>query len=51
MVFLQQFYPVIKYKKGTTNKVADMLSRLPTQKITVVGTFLQLEPFTHEVLG
>ena len=27
MGFLQQFHLVIKYKKGTSNKVADMLSR------------------------
>jgi hypothetical protein len=27
MGFLQQFHLVIKYKKGTRNKVADMLSR------------------------
>ena len=27
MVFLHQFHLVIKYKKGVTNKVADMLSR------------------------
>jgi hypothetical protein len=29
MGFLQQFCLVIKYKKGTSNKVADMLSRPP----------------------
>jgi hypothetical protein len=29
MGFLQQFYLVIKYKKGTSNKVVDMLSRPP----------------------
>jgi hypothetical protein len=28
MGFLQQFHLVIKYKKGTSNKVADMISRL-----------------------
>ena len=27
MGFLQQFHLVIKYKKGTSNKVADMISR------------------------
>jgi len=27
MGFLQQFHLVIKYKKGTSNKVVDMLSR------------------------
>ena len=27
MGFLQQFHLVIKYKKGTSNKVADMLFR------------------------
>jgi hypothetical protein len=29
MGFLQQFHLVIKYKKGTSNKVAYMLSRPP----------------------
>ena len=29
MGFLQQFHLVIKYKKGTSNKVVDMLSRHP----------------------
>jgi hypothetical protein len=29
MFFLQQFHLVIKYKKGTINKVVDMLSRPP----------------------
>ena len=27
MGFIQQFHMVIKYKKGTSNKVVDMLSR------------------------
>ena len=29
MVFLQLFHLVIKYKKGTSNKVVDILSRPP----------------------
>jgi hypothetical protein len=29
VVFLQQFHLVIKYRKGTSNKVADILSRTP----------------------
>jgi hypothetical protein len=29
MGFLQQFHLVIKYKKGTSNEVADMLSKPP----------------------
>jgi hypothetical protein len=29
MGFLQQFHLVIKYNKGTSNKVDDMLSRPP----------------------
>jgi hypothetical protein len=29
MGFIQQFHLVIKYKKGTSNKVIDMISRPP----------------------
>jgi len=36
---------VIKYKKGSTNKLFDMLSRPPTSNITVVGTLVHMEPF------
>jgi len=34
----QQFHLFIKYQKGGTNKLADMLSRPPTPKITAFGT-------------
>lgn len=37
MGFLQQFHLVIKYKKGTQNKIADMLSRPP-----IVASFVIL---------
>ena len=36
MGFLQQFHVVIKYKKGIHNKVADMLSRPPTNSSIVI---------------
>ena len=39
---------VIKYKKGSTNKLVDMLSRPPTSKITSLGTLMNMEPFTHD---
>jgi hypothetical protein len=47
MGFLQQFHLVSKYKKGNTNKLADMLSQPPTSKITAMGTLMHMEPFTH----
>ena len=36
MDFLQQFHLVIKYKKGIQNKVANMLSRPPTNASIVI---------------
>jgi hypothetical protein len=48
MGLLQQVHLVIKYKKGNTNKLVDMLSRPPTSKITDLGTFMHMEPFTHD---
>jgi hypothetical protein len=48
MGFLQQFHLIIKYKKGSTNKLVDMLSRPPTSKITTLGTLMHMEPFTHD---
>ena len=46
--FLQQFNLVIKYKKRSTNKLANMLSRSPTSKITSLGTLMHIEPFNHD---
>ena len=46
--FLQQFHLVIKYKKGNTNKLVDMISRPPTSMITALGTLMHMEPFTHD---
>ena len=48
MGFLQQFHLVIKYKKGSTNKLAYMLSWPPTSKITTLGNLMHMEPFTHD---
>jgi hypothetical protein len=48
MGFLQQFHLVIKYKKGNTNKLEDMLPRPPTYKITALGTLMHMDPFTHD---
>ena len=39
---------VIKYKKGSTNKLADMLSRPLKSKITTLGTLMHMETFTHD---
>ena len=47
MGFLQQFHLVIKYNKGSTNKLANMLSRPPTSIITTLWTLMHIEPFTH----
>ena len=43
MSFLQQFHLVIKYKKGRQNKVAEMLSRPPTNGSIVI----QQSPLVH----
>ena len=43
MGFLQQFDLVIKYKKGIQSKVADMLSRPPTN----VSILIQGSPLVH----
>ena len=40
---------MIKYNKGTTNKVEHMLSRPPMEKISIVATIIHLEQFTHEI--
>ena len=48
MGVLQQFHIVVKYKKGNTNKLVDMLSRPPTSKITTLGNLMHMEPFTHD---
>ena len=48
MGFLQQFHLVIKYKKGTTKKLVDMLSRLSTLNITAFGNLMHIDPFTHD---
>ena len=44
MGFLQQFHLVIKYKKGTSNKVADMLFRPPS----VASIVLKNDSLSHE---
>ena len=46
MSFLQQFHLAIKYKKGNTNKLVDMLSKPPTPNITTLGTLMHMDPFT-----
>ena len=40
MGFLQQFHLIIKYKKGTQNKITNMLSRPP---ITTINTSIILQ--------
>jgi len=48
MGFLQQFHLVINYKKGSTNKLAYMLSKPLTSNITTLGTLMHMDPFTHD---
>ena len=38
--FLQQFHLVIKYKKGTSNTVVDMLSRPPISAYVILHNAL-----------
>jgi len=45
---LKQFHLVIKYNKGNTNNLADMLSWPPTSKITYFGTLMHMDPFNHD---
>eukprot|EP01018_Ginkgo_biloba_P004262 Gb_29472 [translate_table: standard] len=46
--FHTQFNLIIKYKKGVTNKIADLLSRPP--KLTALTVFMHLQPFSLEEL-
>jgi hypothetical protein len=48
MGFLHKFHLVIQYKKCITNKLAYMLSRPPTSKITTLGNLIHMDPFTHD---
>ena len=48
MVFLQYFHLIKKHKKGSTNKLAYVLSRPPTSKITSSGTLTYMDSFTHD---
>lgn len=41
-LYLQQFNIIIRYKKGTTNKLADMLSRPPSYSAVLVA--MQIQP-------
>jgi hypothetical protein len=45
MGFLQQFHLVIKYKKGTSNKVTNMLSRPPI----VASIILKDTSLSHDI--
>jgi hypothetical protein len=45
MGFLQQFHLVIKYRKGTSNKVVDMLSRPPI----VFSIILKNTSLSHDI--
>ncbi|KAJ6907574.1 hypothetical protein NC651_018101 [Populus alba x Populus x berolinensis] len=47
MTYLQQFHLMIKYKKGSHNKLADMLSRPPVTALCL-SVFMQVQPTLHE---
>ncbi|XP_031486836.2 uncharacterized protein LOC116255191 [Nymphaea colorata] len=47
MSYLQQFNIVIKYKQGSQNKLADMLSRPPQASVCLTG-FMQIQPSQHD---
>lgn len=42
---------MIMYKKGSTNKLTDMLSRPPTSKTISLGSLMHMDPFTHDEYG
>ena len=48
MGFSHKFHFVIKYKKGSTKMLDNMLSRPPISKIIALGTLMDMEPFTHD---
>jgi hypothetical protein len=49
MGFLQQFHLVIKYKKGTSNKVVDILSRPPiVASIILKNTYLSHDSYVEQ---
>jgi hypothetical protein len=49
MGFLQKFHLVIKYKKGTSNKVVDMLSRPPiVASIILKNTSLSHDSYVEQ---
>ena len=39
---------MIKYKKGSTNNIVDIISIPHTTKITTLGAHVHMEPFTHD---
>ncbi|XP_071702891.1 uncharacterized protein [Rutidosis leptorrhynchoides] len=47
MTYLQQFHLVIKYKKGVSNKLADMLSRPPVAPLCLT-VLMQIHQVFHE---
>ena len=49
MGFLQQFHLVIKYKKGTRNKVVDILSQPPISACIIFhNTLLSFESYAEQ---
>jgi hypothetical protein len=49
MGFLQKFHLVIKYKKGTSNKAADMISSPPiVASIILKNTYLSHDRYVEQ---
>lgn len=51
MELLQQFHLLIKYKKGATKNLPDMLSQPSLKKIAAICMLMQYQSFTHDLLS
>ena len=47
MGFLEKINLIMKYNKGSMNKMVVILSRAPIDNITTLGTLMHMESSTH----